>query len=115
MFEGFLTDLSLKQIAGAVAVFFSVPVLWELAFVFIRLPKGERLTFVRQRLRNPFFAIYLLIPLSIVPAALVWLCLGAALFHERSQRLAFVPVWLGIYFALAGYRLCLHFRKKRRP
>jgi len=111
MSEGFFTGLSLKQMAGAVALFFSVPVLWELAFVFIRLPKGQRLIFIRQRLRDPFFALYLLIPFSIAPAALIWSCLGATPWHG----LAFAPVWFGTYFALAGYHLWVHFRKKRLP
>jgi hypothetical protein len=115
MFESTLADLSLKQSAVAMALFFSAPALWALSFIFIRLPKGERLTFVRQRLRNPFFALYLLIPLSIVPAALVWLCLGAGLFHGTSARLAFTPIWLGVYFVLAVFGLYLHIRKKRRP
>jgi len=111
MSEGFFTGLSFIQIAGAAVLFFSAPVLWELAFVFVRLPKGQRLIFIRQRLRDPFFALYLLIPFSIAPAGLVWLCLRAAPW----RGLTFAPVWFGTYFALGGYYLWVHFRKKRHP
>lgn len=111
MFEGFLSGLSPSQIVGAVSLFFSAPILWELAFVFIRLPKGQRLSFIRKRLRDPFFALYLLVPFSILPAALIWACLGL----DSSDRLTFVAVWFGIYFALAGWYLWVHFRNKRHP
>ena len=110
MFEGFLSGLSPRQIVGTVFLFFSVPIVWELAFVFIRLPKGQRLSFIRQRLRDPFFALYLLVPFSILPAALIWAGLGATPW----RGVAMVPVWVGTYLVLAGGYLWRHFRKKRR-
>ena len=106
----FSTEFSLSQMLQALLFFCVLPVIWWLAVLFVRVPRGQRWGVVRNIIRAPVGFYYLLVPAVVPPAIAIWWGIGSC---RRGGPAAtpFPPFWFASYIAAA---LIYSWRRSRR-